>query len=194
MQNQNLVEAPNGVELSSRSFWKRLSAETCAMSLGENREEADVCLINRNKKNEENLELEVVQNYRPSKDGDERINDASPDSSPDTDTIEASSTWGDFEGFNESKLENVSHAPEYLEGVNEKQTSTNETDARYNHVTTSCSTGCRGRDVFATIPAKVCLDKLKMVYLLCLESHFLTSCLRMLSLKMSVSMILPLNI
>ncbi|XP_066468413.1 uncharacterized protein CLBA1 [Tiliqua scincoides] len=164
MEDQSLAEAPWGAEISEGSFLRTRSAETCAVSHCESNEKADVCPLNQNGNLDESLEVETVQKTFPSEYEEGRIYEESPDSFLNTDMMESSGTWGDFEGFTEVKLENLNHAPESLESSSEKQFSTNHLDLSYNCFTTSCrqlfsrAAAHNRKEVFANVPEKASLS------------------------------------
>ncbi|XP_060118698.1 uncharacterized protein CLBA1 [Heteronotia binoei] len=141
MQEPNSVETPSSAGASKGAFLKRLSAETCALSLPETTEGADGHL-SQNRKLGGLFEQETAQGTLPSEGGKGGNYDPSPDSLPDPFTAEAGSTWGDFEGFSEVKLENQSHILEPLENLNGEQASAKGTDVNDNHCTTSCGQIC----------------------------------------------------
>ncbi|XP_054826149.1 uncharacterized protein CLBA1 isoform X2 [Eublepharis macularius] len=143
---------------------RRQATETRSSSLPETGEGADRDHFGQNRKLNGLFELEVVQESLPGRDGDGGNYDATPDSFPDAFAGEASSTWGDFKGFSEVKLENLSHIPESLENLNGEQASTNDTDVSDNHGTTSCgqifprTAEYSRRDVFPNVPLKASLS------------------------------------
>ncbi|XP_061468307.1 uncharacterized protein CLBA1 isoform X2 [Rhineura floridana] len=164
MQDQNLVEINSCVEVSSQSLLKPLSAETCAIPLCENSSGADVNHLNQTGNLDEGLELEKVQKTLPTKCVDGRVYEALLEGPPDTSMGESSSTWGDFEGFSEVKLENLSTTLEPLETLNEKQMYTNEVDVNDNCPTTSCrhlcskTTGHNRSETLANVSVKAVLS------------------------------------
>lgn len=163
MQDQSLAEASWSVDISNGSFLRIQSADTCAVSLSESNEEADVCHLNQNGNHDESLEVEIVQKTLPSENEEAKMSEESPVSFLDIDMVESSSTWGDFEGFTEVKLDNLSHTPESLESLSGKQASTNHTDLSNNHFTTSCKqlfsrAAAHNRKVLANVPEKASLS------------------------------------
>lgn len=160
MQDQSPAETSWNVDISNGSFLRIQSAETCAVSLSESKEEAVACHLNQNGNLNESLEVEIIQQTPPSKNEEAKISEDSPVSFLDTDMVESSGTWGDFEGFTEVKLDNLSHTPEFLESLNGKQASTNHTDLSNNRFTTSCTqpfsrAAALSRKVLANLPEKV---------------------------------------
>lgn len=164
MQDQSLAEASWSVEILEASFLKTLSAEKCEVSHCESSEKADVCHLNQSGNLDESLKVEIGQKTLPNEDEGGRIYEESSDNLTDTDMMESSGTWGDFKGFTEVKLENLSHTPESLEDSDEKQFSTNHIDLSYNCFTTSCTplfsraAAHNSKDVFANVHEKAGLS------------------------------------
>ncbi|XP_053138818.1 uncharacterized protein CLBA1 [Hemicordylus capensis] len=163
MQDENLAETLWGAEVSNRSLSDPLLVETSAISFSGNSQAVDVHHLNQNTNLNKSSELEVVWKSLPSEGEDGTIHEAPPDSS-DSSMVESCSTWGEFEGFSEVKLENLSHTAESLEKLNEKQASTHDTDLNGSHSITSCkqlfskSTGHNRREAFANAPVKASLS------------------------------------
>ncbi|KAF7251502.1 hypothetical protein EYD10_02953 [Varanus komodoensis] len=173
MQGRNLVEGHNAVEISGQSVLKALSAEMCAISLRENMDGADVHHLSEKRDLDESLEVNMVQKSLPSKSGSERICEASLESPSDTSIAESNNSWGDFEGFSEVKMENLSNTPDSLEKSHEKQTDMNDAEVAAAHSTTSVrllfskASEHGRRETFANVPAKaVCSseDIIKMSF------------------------------
>ncbi|XP_062974193.1 uncharacterized protein CLBA1 [Elgaria multicarinata webbii] len=160
MQGQNLVEMHSAVEVSNQSFLKALSAEMGAISFSENSDGADVHHLNENRNLDESLEVEMVQKSLPSKSGDERVYEALLEGPPDTSVVESNSTWGDFEGFSEVKLEDLRNSPTSLEKLHEKQRDTNVAEFDDSQPTTSSrqffseTSEHNRRETFGNVPMK----------------------------------------
>uniref|UniRef100_A0A1W7RJ00 Putative C14orf79-like protein n=1 Tax=Agkistrodon contortrix contortrix TaxID=8713 RepID=A0A1W7RJ00_AGKCO len=136
MQGQNLLQI-NSVEGENQSCLKALSTEKYAMSPSEYSCRTGSHHLNQNRNLDASLEMELVQKKIHSKSDDGTIDEGSLEILQDINTMESSNTWGDFEGFSEVKLVNLSNIPEPLEKINEKVSHTNGMDINDTHSTTS---------------------------------------------------------
>ncbi|XP_063146484.1 uncharacterized protein CLBA1 isoform X2 [Candoia aspera] len=137
MQGQNLLQMNSSVEGASQSCLKALSTENYAMSPSEYNCRTGSHYLNQNGNPDASPEMETVQKKIHSKSGDGTVDEGSLEGPKDISTVESSNTWGDFEGFSEVKLVNLSNIPESLEKINEKLTYTNDMDVNDTHPTTS---------------------------------------------------------
>ncbi|KAM6460184.1 uncharacterized protein CLBA1 isoform 1-T2 [Liasis olivaceus] len=137
MQGQNLLQMNSSVEGANQSCLKALSTEKYAMSPSEYSCRTGSHYLNQNGNLDASLEMEMVQKKIQSKSDDGMIDEGSLESPQDNSTVESNNTWGDFEGFSEVKLVNLSNIPESLEKMNEKLTYTNGMDVSDTHPTTS---------------------------------------------------------
>ncbi|KAL7992713.1 hypothetical protein Chor_016969 [Crotalus horridus] len=136
MQGQDLLQI-NSVEGENQSCLKALSTEKYAMSPSEYSCRTGSHHLNQNRNLDASLEMELVQKKIHSKSDDGTIDEGSLEILQDINTMESSNTWGDFEGFSEVKLVNLSNIPEPLEKINEKVSHTNGMDINDTHSTTS---------------------------------------------------------
>lgn len=137
MQGQNLLQMNSSVEGENQSCLKALSTEKYATSPSEYSCRTGSHYLNQNGNLDASLEMELVQEKTHSKSDDGTIDEGSLETSQDINTVESSNTWGDFEGFSEVKLVNLSNIPEPLEKINEKVSHTNGMDISDTPSTTS---------------------------------------------------------
>ncbi|XP_070607287.1 uncharacterized protein CLBA1 isoform X2 [Erythrolamprus reginae] len=137
MQGQNLLQMNNSMEGENQSCLKAVSAEKYATSPSEYSCRTGSHYLNQNGNLDASLELELVQEKTHSKSDDGTNDEGSLETSQDINTVESSNTWGDFEGFSEVKLVNLSNIPEPLEKINEKVSHTNGMDIFDTPFTTS---------------------------------------------------------
>ncbi|XP_026525903.1 uncharacterized protein CLBA1 [Notechis scutatus] len=138
MQGQNLLQMNSCVEGENQSCLKGLSTEKYAISPSEYSCRTGSHYLNQNGNLDASQEMELVQeNVHRNNDDDGTIGEGSLEIPQDINTVESSNTWGDFEGFSEVKLVNLSYIPEPLEKINEKVSHTIGMDINDTHSTTS---------------------------------------------------------